>query len=115
MLAILIGIGITSQTLRGAILSNIREFASLRALGISMGSLRLIVMELSFWVGVAGLVAAVAAHLARLAGDRHRPAASWCACRSIEWVSVMLMVIAVVSGAMAMGILKKSQPADLLR
>ena len=30
-------------------------------------------------------------------------------------VCVMLMVLAVVSGAMAMGILKKSQPADLLR
>ena len=58
-LAVLIGIGVTSQTLRGAILSNIREFASLRALGISMGSLRLIVMELSFWVGVAGLGAAI--------------------------------------------------------
>jgi putative ABC transport system permease protein len=50
-LAVLIGIGVTSQTLRGAILSNIREFASLRALGISMGSLRLIVMEMSFWAG----------------------------------------------------------------
>ena len=30
-------------------------------------------------------------------------------------VCVMLMVIAVASGAMAMGVLKKSQPADLLR
>jgi hypothetical protein len=27
----------------------------------------------------------------------------------------LLMVLAVISGAMAMGILKKSQPADLLR
>ena len=34
-LAGLIGIGVTSQTLRGAILSNIREFASLRALGVT--------------------------------------------------------------------------------
>jgi putative ABC transport system permease protein len=50
-----IGIGITSQTLRGAILSNIREFASLRALGISMGSLGWIVIELSAWAGVAGI------------------------------------------------------------
>jgi hypothetical protein len=28
---------------------------------------------------------------------------------------VMLMAIAVASGALAMGVLKKSQPADLLR
>jgi len=51
-----IGVVITWQTLQGAILANIKEFASLRALGVSMGSLRLIVMELSLWVGAAGLL-----------------------------------------------------------
>jgi putative ABC transport system permease protein len=115
VLAIGIGIGVTSQTLRGAILSNIREFASLRALGISMWSLRLIVMELSFWVGVAGLATTgVLTWLAAQASGavglplviRAQPAA---------WVCCMLMLLAVISGAMAMGILKKSQPADLLR
>jgi putative ABC transport system permease protein len=115
IMAILIGVGITSQTLRGAILSNIREFASLRALGISMGSLRWIVMELSFWAGVAGAgAAALMTWLATLAAAaaglplviRAQPALLIC---------VMLMVIAVVSGAMAMGVLKHSQPADLLR
>ena len=115
ILAIGIGIGITSQTLRGAILSNIREFASLRALGISMWSLRLIVMELSFWVGVAGLMftAALTWLVSEATGAiglplviRPAPAA---------WVFGMLMILAIISGAMAMGILKKSQPADLLR
>lgn len=114
-MASLIGIGITSQTLRGAILSNIREFASLRALGISMGSLRWIVMELAFWVGVAGVIAALAvtfatATLAGAAGlpliIRPVPAAALCG---------LLTVIAIASGAMAMGVLKKGQPADLLR
>ncbi|HEV7694522.1 MAG TPA: ABC transporter permease, partial [Hyphomonadaceae bacterium] len=47
----IIGVVITYQTLRGAILANIKEFASLRALGVSMGSLRKVVMELSLWVG----------------------------------------------------------------
>jgi putative ABC transport system permease protein len=114
-LAILIGIGITSQTLRGAILSNIREFASLRALGISMGSLRLIVMELSFWVGVAGLAATgLFTYLISFAAGGIglplvlRPGA-------VIWVCVLLMILSVVSGALAMGILKRSQPADLLR
>jgi putative ABC transport system permease protein len=114
-LAGLIGIGVTSQTLRGAILSNIREFASLRALGIGMGSLRLIVMELSFWVGVAGLIAALLfTALIGLAASGIglplviRPPTT-------VFVCVMMMIIAVISGAMAMGILKKSQPADLLR
>jgi putative ABC transport system permease protein len=114
-LAILIGVGVTSQTLRGAILSNIREFASLRALGISMRSLRLIVMELSFWVGVAGLGAALlfTALISLAAGSVGLPIVMR-APTMIE-VCVLLMVIAVISGAMSMGILKKSQPADLLR
>ncbi len=115
VMAGLIGVGITSQTLRGAILSNIREFASLRALGISMGSLRLIVMELSVWAGVAGVAAALGlTWLVSLAAGaaglpltiRPGPAIS---------ISILLMIISVISGAMAMGILKQSQPADLLR
>jgi putative ABC transport system permease protein len=114
-LAILIGVGITSQTLRGAILSNIKEFASLRALGISMGSLRVIVVELSFWVGVAGLVAtgALTAAIGLLASAVGLPMVF--APTTIAWVCAMLMFIAMASGVMAMGILKKSQPADLLR
>jgi putative ABC transport system permease protein len=115
ILAVGIGIGITSQTLRGAILSNIREFASLRALGISMWSLRLVVMELSFWVGIAGLMATAfltwlvsfgTAAIGLPLVIRPGPAINVCA---------MLMILAVISGAMAMGVLKKSQPADLLR
>jgi putative ABC transport system permease protein len=114
-LAGLIGVGVTSQTLRGAILSNIREFASLRALGISMMSLRMIVMELSFWVGVAGLMAAFV-----LTGGIGVLAAGIGLPLVIRppitiFVCVMMMLIAILSGAMAMGILKKSQPADLLR
>jgi len=114
-LAILIGIGVTSQTLRGAILSNIREFASLRALGISMGSLRLIVMELSFWVGIAGLGAALlfTVVISMAAGSIGLPIVM--RPPTMLEVCILLLVISVVSGAMAMGILKKSQPADLLR
>jgi putative ABC transport system permease protein len=115
IMAILIGVGITSQTLRGAILSNIREFASLRALGISMASLRWIVVEMSFWAGVAGIAAALLiTWLATMAAAgaglplvvRPGPALTICA---------MLMAIAIASGVLAMGVLKHSQPADLLR
>ena len=115
VLAILIGIGITSQTLRGAILSNIREFASLRALGISLGSLRLIVIELSAWVGVVGLIAA--GGLTWLASKASAGVGLPLSLHpdQIAEVCALLMVIAVGSGAMAMGILKQSDPADLLR
>jgi putative ABC transport system permease protein len=114
-LAFLIGVGITSQTLRGAILSSIKEFASLRALGVGMGSLRIIVMELSWWVGLAGL-AATAVFVTGVyfaAAGMSVPMGfpmPW-----IVGVSILLLVISGASGLLALGILKKSQPADLLR
>ena len=112
---LLIGVGITSQTLRGAILANIKEFASLRALGVSMGSLRLIVLELSFWVGVAGLgaTALMTFGVSLLAKVGGLPMAF--PIGMVSLVGVFLLVIAMLSGLMALGILKKSQPADLLR
>ena len=115
IMAVVIGVGITSQTLRSAVFSNIREFASLRALGISTGALRLIIVELSAWAGLAGIIAAgVITWLASLAAAaaglplalRTGPALVVC---------TMLMGIAVVSGALTMGVLKHSEPADLLR
>ena len=110
-----IGVIITWQTLQGAILANIKEFASLRALGVSMGSLRRIVMELSFWVGIAGL--ALTAGLTTLV---------WAVAAGfgvplafplfvVIPVGAALLIIAMVSGALSLGVLKKGQPADLLR
>ncbi|MDZ4373314.1 MAG: ABC transporter permease [Phenylobacterium sp.] len=114
-LGFLIGVGITSQTLRGAILSSIKEFASLRALGVGMGSLRLIVMELSLWVGLVGLVATAlfTGGVYLLATNGGLPMgfpAPW-----VIGVSILLLVISAASGLLALGVLKKSQPADLLR
>lgn len=47
-LALLVGVVITSGTLSGAILASLKEFAALRALGISNASLRNVVLEQSF-------------------------------------------------------------------
>lgn len=114
-LGILIGVSITWQTLRGAIMANIKEFASLRALGVSMGSLRAIVMELSFWVGVVGILASGlltwgVSLLARVFGMTMAFPIPM-----VAGVCTMLLVIALASGFLSLGVLKKSQPADLLR
>ena len=115
MIGLLIGTVITWQTLRGAIFANIKEFASLRALGVSMGSLRVIVLELSFWVGIAGLLttAVMMVLVWWAANAAHVP-------MGIEpgssiMVTIMLMIIAMLSGVLSLGVLKNSQPADLLR
>jgi putative ABC transport system permease protein len=114
-LGVMIGVGITSQTLRGAILANIKEFASLRALGVSMGSLRLVVVELSVWVGLAGLAMT---GLMVLGVDALAKAGGVPMAYHFDQVgmtSALLLAISIGSGLLSLGVLKKSQPADLLR
>ncbi len=115
VLGTIIGVAITWQTLRGAIMANIKEFASLRALGVGMGSLNRIVMELSFWVGLVGVAAAIG--LTLLVQMLAMANAVIIALPPVLLVIVGggLVLIAVISGALSLGILKNSQPADLLR
>jgi putative ABC transport system permease protein len=110
-----IGVVITWQTLQGAIMANLKEFASLRALGVSMRSLRLIVMELSLWVGLAGLVlTALLAAVVWLLSKTFGVPMDFPLFIDVP-VAIALLIIAVLSGALSLRILKKSQPADLLR
>jgi putative ABC transport system permease protein len=115
VLGIIIGVAITWQTLRGAIMANIKEFASLRALGVGMGSLRRIVMELSFWVGIVGTGAAIL--LTWLLSLFAMANGVIIALPPILLIIVGggLVLIAMLSGLLSLGILKNSQPADLLR
>jgi len=115
VLGTIIGVAITWQTLRGAIMANIKEFASLRALGVGMGSLQRIVMELSFWVGLVGVAAAVGLTFL----------VAWFASANAVIIALPpmlllivgggLVLIAMMSGFLSLGVLKNSQPADLLR
>ena len=111
----IIGVVITWQTLRGAILANIKEFASLRALGVSIGQLRGVVMELSIWVGLLGIAAAALlmvgiAMLAKMVNLRmgFDPG-------SVIQTGVLLLLISIGSGVLTLGALKKGEPADLLK
>jgi len=111
----IIGVVITWQTLRGAILANIKEFASLRALGVSMGSLRRVVMELSLWVGFFGIAisGALMAGIAALAAANAVPMGFELS--NLLQTGFFLLLIAIFSGAMTLGALKKGDPADLLK
>ena len=115
VLGTIIGVAITWQTLRGAIMANIKEFASLRALGVGMGSLNRIIIELSFWVGLVGVAAAIG--LTWLVQMFAAANAVIIALPPVLLIIVGggLIVIAVLSGLLSLGILKNSQPADLLR
>ncbi len=115
VLGVIIGVAITWQTLRGAIMANIKEFASLRALGVGMGSLRRIVIELSFWVGCVGVIAAIL--LTWLLSLLAAANAVIIALPPLLLLIVGggLIIISMLSGLLSLGILSKSQPADLLR
>jgi len=115
MVGFFIGIVITWQTLQAAILANIKEFASLRALGVAMGNLRLIIVELAFWVGVFGLiVTAILVGVISMIARFFAIPMDFPLYLDIP-VSILLLLIAMVSGLFSLGVLKKSQPADLLR
>jgi putative ABC transport system permease protein len=111
----IIGIVITWQTLRGAILANIKEFASLRALGVSIPSLRSVVMELSLWVGIVGVImsAIIMFGITALAATFNLPMGYQAG--TLIQTAIILLLISIGSGALTLGALKKGDPADLLK
>jgi putative ABC transport system permease protein len=114
-IGLVIGVVITSQTLKAAVQTSIREYATLRALGVSVRSLRLVVLEQSAWVGIAGIAitSLIAAAVIRLATANHvLVAAPWWA---FAGTSVFMASIAVTSGSLALRALSHSEPATLLR
>jgi putative ABC transport system permease protein len=115
VMGLVIGVIITALTLRGAILANLKELASLRALGISMGSLRLVMLELAFWVGVIGLTFSAGLTWIVYQGGKIYGLPMAFPMSSIIGMAGLLMAVALLSGFFSLGLLKKSQPADLLR
>jgi putative ABC transport system permease protein len=114
LLGLAVGVAITSQTLRAAVLGSLREYATLRALGVPLAALRAVVLEQSFWIGLAGLaVTAIAAALLLSA------AASVVAIAVPWWAAVgtaaFTLLVALGSGMLSLGPLLKTEPAELLR
>lgn len=114
-IGLLIGIVITSQTLKAVIQSSIREYATLRALGVSVRSLRFVVLEQSAWVGVIGvtITSAIALAVIQLATASHiLVSAPWWA---FAGTAAFMSTISVTSGVLALHALNQSEPATLLR
>ena len=111
----IVGAIITSQTLMGAIAGSVREYATLHALGVGLGSLRRVVLEQAAWIGACGLVAGVLLSLALIGVARWQDVpvqlnpAAWIAC------ALLVMGIALVSGMAAVRALRSADPALLLR
>jgi putative ABC transport system permease protein len=115
LLALMVGVAITSQTLMGAVVSSLREYATLRALGISLGSLRAIVLEQSWWVGVAGLAATSLATWAVYALASAHQVAMRIPAWSVLATGAIILAVATGSGLLAVRALYRVEPAALLR
>ena len=111
----LVGTVITSQTLMAAVASHVREYAMLNALGAGHGALRRVVLEQALIVGSFGIVAGavVCAALMLLARSQSVPV-SFDATAAIG-CGILVLAIALVSGAMAVRTIAHLEPANLLR
>lgn len=110
-----VGAVITSQTLMGAIAGSIGEYATLHALGVGLRPLRRVVLEQSAWIGACGLVIGVVISLGLMALARAEGVPA-----NINWpvwlvCAALVIGIALVSGTAAVRVLRKADPASLLR
>ncbi len=115
VLALIVGLVITSQTLYAATAASLREYAVLRALGLPRWRISVLVLAQSFWIGLGGVAASLPAVLllARLAGviGAEVQLPPWLLAATI----IGTMTIALLSGLLALRSLRLVEPANLLR
>ncbi len=115
VIGIVVGVVITSQTLRAVIMNSLKEFATLRALGVPVAALRGIVLELAAWIGILGLaLTGVVAFALSLAADEANVSLyfPWW---TIAATILFTFAVALASGFVALRVLYATEPADLLR
>ena len=115
IIAMVVGAVITSQTLMAAVAAAIKEYATLRALGVGFTKLRAVVLEQSLWIGLIGLGISFAMSftLIWLAHVNYVPVGL--NLTLVAFAALSVMCIALGSGLLALRHLKKADPAALLR
>jgi putative ABC transport system permease protein len=114
-LGLMVGAVVTYQTLSAATKASMREYAVLRALGIPRWRMGMMVVSQSFWVGVVGIGLALPA----VYGSAYL--AEWLGVRvELPWwlllsAAAVTMVMATLSGVLALRALRNIEPVTLLR
>lgn len=115
LLGLAIGLGVTSQSMRSALMSEIRPFAALRALGVSHATLRATVFELAFWMlGAACIVMVACTALLAWAADAYSVPFDLAPGAGLA-VLMILAAVALLSGLGSLRVLRLVEPMDLLR
>ena len=112
---LVVGCGIASQTLRGAFLAQLREFGSLRALGVSKSRMAAVAMEQALLTGVVSVpIAVVLAHALRV-GARQFDIVIALSNELVIGTSVLLLLVALIAGVVSLTAVTRVEPAELLR
>ena len=112
---LVVGCGIASQTLRGAFLAQLREFGSLRALGVSRARMAAVAMEQAFLTGVVSVpVAIVLSHALRIVA-RQFDIVIALPTELVIGTSALLLLVALIAGVVSLTAVTRVEPAELLR
>ena len=115
VIILMVGIAITSQTLMATVSSCLREYATLQALGVGFRELRKVVLEQAAWIGGLGIVFGSALGGAILIVAREQGVPVRINTTMALVLIVLVMMIAQISGVLAVRTLRHADPARLLR
>ena len=112
---LIVGCGIASQTLRGAFLAQLKEFGSLRALGVGRGRMAIVALEQAWWTGLASIPIAIFLAFVVRAAARQFDITIALPTHLIVGSSVLLLAVALFAGFISLTAVNKVEPAELLR
>ena len=112
---LIVGCGIASQTLRGAFLAQLKEFGSLRALGVGRGRMAIVALEQAWWTGLASIPIAIFLAFVVRAAARQFDITIALPTNLIVGSSVLLLAVALFAGFISLTAVNKVEPAELLR
>jgi putative ABC transport system permease protein len=115
LLGLIVGIVVTSQTLYAATAASLKEYATLRALGIPRWRIAGAVMSQSLWVGGAGVMLAIPVAFGLAGIVEYLGARAMLPYWLIAGAAGVTMGMAVGSGLLALRSLRLIEPAQLLR
>lgn len=115
LLGLVIGVVITSQTLRAAILGSVREYAAYRAIGVQASSLMQVVLHQALWIGGAGVLLTLLTSVAVQALARAFDVPLVLSAGAVALAASVGLVTAAVSGVLTLRELYRLEPAELLR
>jgi len=114
-LGLLVGAVVTSQTLYAATAVSLREYAMLRALGIPRRKMRAMVLAQSLWVGAFGIGLGVPAVYSLAEGAAALGGKVLLSPWLVAAAGTVTLVMALLSGLVALRSLRLAEPAALLR